>query len=98
MVTHNEAIEKALETWVVANDMFEDYERKAMEAAIRAYLDARGLVMVPRAPDVGMIGAWYRYKNGHRFAGEEPARDTSDVGAYSAMLAAAPDPFKEASE
>lgn len=49
-------------------------------------------VLVPVKPDVNMIGAWYRYKNGHRFAGEEPARDTSDFGAYAAMLAAAPQP------
>ena len=48
------------------------------------------LVVVPAQADVGMLGAWYRYKNGHRFAGEEPARDTSDVGAYSAMLSASP--------
>ena len=50
------------------------------------------LVVVPSKADVGMLGAWYRYKSGHRFAGEEPARDTSDVGAYSAMLSASPYP------
>lgn len=50
------------------------------------------IVVVPAQADVGMLGAWYRYKNGHRFAGEEPARDTSDVGAYSAMLSASPYP------
>lgn len=48
------------------------------------------LVVVPSKADVGMLGEWYRYKNGHRFSGEEPARDTSDVGAYSAMLSASP--------
>ena len=50
------------------------------------------LVVVPSKADVGMLGAWYRYKIGHRFYGEEPARDTSDVGAYSAMLSASPYP------
>ena len=92
MVTHKDALELA-----TAKAWKEEIAgtRKASEVIISAYLDARGLVMVPKEPDVGMIGAWYRYKNGHRFADEEPARDTSDVGAYRSMLAAAPDPFAE---
>lgn len=49
-----------------------------------------GLVLVPREPTPGMLGAWYRYKNGRRFAVEPPATDTSDVGAYKAMITAAP--------
>lgn len=63
---------------------------------ITAYLAAtsqdEGWRLVPVEPTPEMLGAWYRYKNGHRWPGEEPARDTSDVGAYEAMLAAAPRP------
>lgn len=49
-----------------------------------------GWRLVPVEPTPEMLGAWYRYKNGHRWPGEEPARDTSDYGAYRAMLSAAP--------
>lgn len=52
--------------------------------------EAEGMVLVPREPTPEMLGAWYRYKNGHHWPGEPPPRDTSDVGAYAAMLAAAP--------
>ena len=48
------------------------------------------VVIVPMKADVGMLGAWYRYKNGHHWPDEDPPRDTSDVGAYAAMLAASP--------
>lgn len=47
-------------------------------------------VMVPHEPYPEMLGAWYRYKNGHHFAGEPAPADTSDYGAYRAMIAAAP--------
>ena len=49
-------------------------------------------VLVPKQATPEMLGVWYRYKNGHRFAGEPPATDTSDVGAYKAMIEAAPVP------
>lgn len=48
--------------------------------------------LVPKKADVGMLAAWYRYKNGHHFHDEPAPRDTSDVGAWAAMLAAAPAP------
>lgn len=60
---------------------------KAMEAALSA-IEQAGMVVVPVQPLPEMTAAWYRYKNGHRFAGEEPARDTSDYGAYAAMIEA----------
>lgn len=60
-----------------------------IDAAISAQQRAQeGMVLVPKEPTPEMLGAWYRYKNGHYFHGEEPPRDTSDVGAYRAMLAA----------
>lgn len=49
-----------------------------------------GWKLVPVEPVPEMIGAWYRYKSGHHYPGEEPPRDTSDYGAYRAMIAAAP--------
>lgn len=51
-----------------------------------------GWRLVPDEPCVEMIGAWYRYKNGHHFHDEPAPSDTSDFGAYRAMLAAAPLP------
>lgn len=57
---------------------------------VAAKADAEGWRLVPVEPTPEMLGAWYRYKNGHRWPGEEPATDTSDVGAYRAMLAASP--------
>jgi hypothetical protein len=85
MMGHKEAAKKAIETWVVANDMFEDYECNAMEAAILAYLDARGLVMVPKEPTDEMVQA-----------GDRASVWAVSVGIYQCMLAAAPDPFKDA--
>lgn len=59
-----------------------------------AELEARtipdGWVAVPRNPYPEMLGAWYRYKSGFHFHDEPPPPDTSDVGAYAAMLAALP--------
>jgi hypothetical protein len=52
-------------------------------------------VLVPRHPTPEMLGAWYRYKSGHHFLDETAPADTSDVGAYAAMLAAAPSARKE---
>lgn len=51
-----------------------------------------GWRLVPVEPLPEMLGAWYRYKSGHHFHDEPPPRDTSDYGAYRAMLAAAPSP------
>jgi hypothetical protein len=47
-------------------------------------------VLMPAEPNPEMLAAWYRYKNGHHFHDEPPPRDTSDYGAYRAMLAARP--------
>jgi hypothetical protein len=55
-------------------------------------------VLVPRHPTPEMLGAWYRYKSGHHFLDETAPADTSDVGAYAAMLAAAPSARKEKAE
>jgi hypothetical protein len=58
----------------------------------RAVSIAPGWKLVPEEPTPDMVGAWYRYKSGLRFPDEPPATDTSDYGAYRAMLAASPQP------
>lgn len=50
-----------------------------------------GWKLVPLEPKPEMLGAWYRYKNGHHWPDEPVPPDTSDYGAYRAMLAAAPE-------
>ncbi|MEZ2220715.1 hypothetical protein [Rhizobium sp. RCC_161_2] len=81
--------------WIVPFDeMFE------LESALSAPSDAErheravpdGWQLVPKAMDVGMIGAWYRYKNGWHSHDEPAPRDTSDAGAWAALLAASPSP------
>lgn len=82
MTTHKEALKQA---YAVFCSMSMTDDLSDMADAIRAYMDARGLVMVPREPTPEMVdlGArevdWYVHNAG---------------AAYAAMLAAAPDPFK----
>lgn len=64
---------------------------RALARAALAAIEASGThVVVPVKPMPEMLGAWYRYKNGFVFAGDPPAKDTSDYGAYAAMLSARP--------
>jgi|GEM_PF-6651086 len=81
-MSHETAIDYALAAWDTSPTA-----RHGMEAAIRAYLDARGLLMVPREMTADM-----------RFAvsGEIPLHRGRIDAAHRAMLAAAPDPFGEA--
>ena len=46
-------------------------------------------MVVPTEATVEMLAAWYKHKNGFHFADEPPPTDTSCMGAYRAMLAAA---------
>lgn len=55
---------------------------------IKTYLKATNSVIVPVEPTPEMISAWYRHKDGFHFVGEELPRDTSDYGAYRAMIQA----------
>jgi hypothetical protein len=68
----------------------QDVQRQAdaFRYAVAIFRNA-GYSILPNEPTPEMIGAWYRYKNGFRYPDEPPARDTSDYGAYRAMLAAA---------
>lgn len=49
-------------------------------------------VIVPKNPMPEMLGAWYRYKSGFHWPDEPVPPDTSDYGAYAAMIAASPPP------
>lgn len=88
MTTHKEALRAAAKAvWERSGSILEDDDA---ETCIRAYLDARGLVMVPHMATNDMIAA-----------ADKDERERKAWGAsinpghtYSAMLAAAPDPFK----
>lgn len=83
-MTHKEALEVAVDAYWQSEAAFciDD-----MEAAIRAYVEARGLVMVPREPTGKMRAA--------QALAEASYATDSDADSYAAMLAAAPDPFTE---
>ncbi|MCV9964168.1 hypothetical protein OIU34_19990 [Pararhizobium sp. BT-229] len=69
-----------------AQDDFEARLRKATGVATFP----EGWQLVPKEPYPEVVGAWWRYKNGHHFHDEPVPTDTSDYGAYRAMLAAMP--------
>jgi hypothetical protein len=76
-MTHKEALR-------VARDYLVQYETPTdadLTELMKSYLDARGLVMVPREPTEGMRAEFFRNNRLN--------------AAWSAMLAAAPDPFVE---
>ncbi|XAI95158.1 hypothetical protein [Microcystis phage Mwe-JY13] len=86
MTTHKEALKQAAlaydkEHWNMDEPKEISETGGAMEAAIQAYLDERGLVMVPYDPTTAMMSAVHYTKG-------------EFVDVYHAMLAAAPDPFK----
>lgn len=81
-ISHKEALEKAQDAHIRAK--YRERDGHPLEAAIRAYLDALGWVMVPRKLTAEMLQA----RDGRKGAQEN----------WKAMLTAAPDPFQEASE
>jgi hypothetical protein len=83
MVTHKEGLMAASE----ASYGVTSYGGADVEAAIRAYIDARGLVMVPREPTAEMVTAG---GNSQSVNARGNRRTT-----YRAMLDHAPDPFKD---
>ena len=92
-MTHNEALKIAVDEWFSGLGGARSVEimMPDMAAAIRAYIAARGLVMVPREPTEQM---WEAGEDcGIRmYTGTVTYVPTS---VYRAMLFAAPDPFKE---
>lgn len=64
----------------------------AAEASLAHGGVPEGWKLVAVEPTPEMLAAWWRYKNGHHFHDEPPPGDTSDYGAYRAMIDAAPKP------
>lgn len=64
----------------------------ALSHPVQGWQTPEGFALVPVEPLPEMLGAWYRYKSGYHFPNETPPPDTSDYGAYRAMIAAAPLP------
>ena len=56
---------------------------------VMAALEECGYVIVSIEPTLEAVAAWWRVKNGHRFADEPAPTDTSDFAAYRALIAAA---------
>lgn len=82
-MTHKEALDRARrDLWTEASDMCTDDD---LTNAIRAYIEARGLVLVPKK----MTWAQKHVFIGHCSSAEEAQ------AIYSEVLAAAPDPFEE---
>ena len=90
MTTHKEALDKAgyAFDWNKHGDWPEDFT-----AAIRAYLDARGLVMVPKEPTHDMADAYWEQTGESELMRERVKMRAMNM--YYVMLSAAPDPFKE---
>lgn len=66
-----------------------DYQAR-IGPALGAAAFPQGWQLVPKDPYPEVIAAWWRYKNGFHYQGEQRPDDTSDYGAYRAMLAAMP--------
>jgi hypothetical protein len=66
--------------------LLQDYAR------LRSLSPCEGWKLVPVEPLPEMVAAWNRYKNGHHWPDEPPPKDTSDYGAYRAMISASPSP------
>lgn len=81
-MTHKEAIDR------VMGDSPWDHDYDAAKKQIRAYIESRGLVLVPKEPTGKMRAA-------QALAEASYATDSDAGRIYRAMLAAAPDPFKE---
>lgn len=76
------AIDKALAAWGTSPN-----GRSGMEAAIRTFCDARGLVMVPKKPTLEMAVAARLDHEGEAYL---------PYSLYASMIAASPDPFGDA--
>lgn len=61
--------------------------RVCIRAALSA-IEADGLCIVPIEATPVIVGAWYRHKNGFHFHDDPAPTDTSDYGAYRAMIEA----------
>jgi len=91
-MTHKEALRAAMKPFwfpdeeLIGEALIEELHHETTDV-IRAYLDARGLVMVPASANVNQLMAGCAANVG--------PRSTAHGFIYDAMLAAAPDPFAE---
>lgn len=76
-------------SYLKPDDAANGFLASATDAALSAIEDA-GWRIVPTEPTPDMVGAWYRYKSGRHLHDETAPGDTSDYGAYRAMISAAP--------
>lgn len=86
-MTHKEALAFAAAKSIVTpgSTCIED----DLDVAIRAYVEARGLVLVPYLPTQAMLDEVTAADQ------SEPFSDMTMSGIYRQMLSAAPDPFEE---
>lgn len=91
----NEAHEngfKAARKWILMGDAEEmpneSHIRNYVEGAIKAYLDASGLVLVPREPSADMMA------DGMEVYCRKDDAEEDVWNVYHEMIAAAPDPFR----
>lgn len=83
-MTHKEALERAVTAHRDTSFASDEYR---IEASIRAYIEARGLVLVPK-------GDWVTRKSAHEaIVHVTQFNGTGRTARAIAMLAAAPDPF-----
>jgi len=88
MTTHKEGMNKAI---LVSSRCPSPHPYDKMEASLRAYLDARGLVMVPKEPTQDMVDAYWTQSGESREMKDRTL--IRSLRYYEAFLVAAPDPF-----
>jgi len=88
MITHEQAMEKAGEAYMTGYPLWEP----SFEAAMRAYIEDRDLVLVPRKPTADQKEAACKVGPDTQCGGFD--YDDAD-NVYCAMISAAPDQFED---
>ena len=91
MVTHKEALQAAVDEFYGYGKHIPESLQAGMEAAIRAYLDARGFVMVNADNCVTRESAEEAIDHVDQFNG----RGRAETAKFTILSAAFPDPFQE---
>lgn len=94
---HEKGIEAAVSVHKTGTPYIKKYALEQMESAIKAYLQASGLVLVPREPTMEMELAGGLKCEGLMFEGDPEYTGVifKDMGTvYKTMLNAAPNPFQ----
>lgn len=87
---HDEGIEAVISAFPLGA-----FDKKDVEAAIKAYLDASDLVLVPREPTKQMLQETSEIVT-HVYGGDYNGYMDEDTAgaAYACMISAAPNPFE----